>query len=157
MDVSWLLLLRAVHVICASVWFGSTVFATFFLAPTLRSSGDAGRGFMQAAQTRGGIARFVGPIAGLAILSGIVLYWRSGYFDGPFATTASTLLTLGGLLAIGGWLFGILSSLPAQRRMKTATPEEARVLTATVQQRGRYVGIVVMVAFVLMVGRGVVS
>jgi hypothetical protein len=157
MDLSWLLLVRLVHIVCASIWFGSTVFATFFLAPTIRDAGESGRGFMQAVNARGGVARFVGPIAGLTILSGLLLYWRAGYLGAPFASTSSTLLTLGAALALAGWLYGILANVPLQRKMRAAPPEEARAMQATMMRRGRIVGIVVIAAFVLMVGRNVVS
>lgn len=157
MGLSWLLLLRAVHVVSAPIWFGSVVFATFFLAPTVQAAGEAGRGFMQAANARGGIGRFMAPIAGLTILSGAILYWRAGYLASPLASTSSILLTLGAALALGGWLFGLVANVPLQRRMQGASPGERGQLQATIMRRGRMVGTIVLAAFALMVGRNVVS
>jgi hypothetical protein len=157
MDVSWYLLVRAIHLISASIWFGSIVFSTLVLVPTVRSAGEPGRGFMGALQARGGIARFIGPVAGITLLSGAVVYWRAGYLQAPFETTSSTLLTLGALLATVAWFYGMVANVALQRKTRFASPEEARALQASHVRRGRIGSSVIIAAFLMMVGRGIVN
>lgn len=139
MDIVWLALLRLVHVTAASIWFGTVVFGAFFLGPSVQAAGEHGRGFMAAVEERGGVGRFMGPIALAALASGIALYALAGYVRAPFATPATTLLTLGGLLAIAAWIVGVIAN--ARRWIPGR----------------KLVGVGVVGAFLLMAGRFVLA
>lgn len=163
MEISWIGLLRAVHLSAGAVWFGVVLFSTTFLGPVIRDSGESARGFMAAVERRGGFGKFMGPVGILAILSGLLLYWRMGYLDAPFRTTSSTLLTLGGLLALGAWSYGTVVMLPLQRRVATLAKKgdvpiaDLQAMQARFQSRSAIMGYMILAAFALMVLRGVVS
>lgn len=169
MDVSWIMLLRTLHVAAAAVWFGAVIFGMFFLQPTLKAAGEGAKGFMGAVQKRGGFGRFMGPAAIVTLASGAFLYWATDVYLAPFGSIASSLLTIGAAIAILGWGFGMVVGTPIQKKLAALgaaigpggpTPEQAtemRTLQASMMRWGPVVGITVILAFFLMVGRFIVT
>lgn len=153
MEFSLVALLRAIHVAGGAIWFGTVIFSHFFLAPTMREAGPAAKGFMDAMGKRGGVGRFMGPIALTTVLTGLVVYWELGYLRAPFATVNATLLTLGGVLALAAMAFGTFAVAPLQKRMATQPDPSLAAKAAT---RGKAFGGLIVLAFALMVLRGVV-
>jgi uncharacterized membrane protein len=101
------LLLRATHVVLAAVWVGATVFISVFLFPSLQEVGPAG-GPVMGALMRRKIHVFQASLGGVAVLTGIYLYYRfTGGFDPALSgTRAAMVYGLGGLAGIGALIVG---------------------------------------------------
>jgi hypothetical protein len=99
------LLLRALHVLMAAVWIGSTVFITMMLMPSVESTGPAG-GQVMIAMTRKGMTPYFAVLGGLTALTGIYLLWR---FTGGFSPEISRSHA-GMAFGIGG-VCGILATI----------------------------------------------
>src|SRR3954469_25825241 len=75
------LILRAAHVLLATLWVGAVGFVTFFLMPALDEAGPAA-GPVMGALVRRKIHVFMASIGGTTVVTGIYLYYRfTGGFD----------------------------------------------------------------------------
>ena len=75
------LILRPLHVLLAAIWFGSGVFMSLLLMPTIESSGPSG-GAIMLGLNRKGLVPFFAALAGLTVVTGLYLFWRfTGGFD----------------------------------------------------------------------------
>jgi uncharacterized membrane protein len=97
------LAVRALHVLLAATWLGTTAFMYIFLTPALDDIGSAGGRLMESMGRRG-VQAFMGSAGGLAVVTGIWLYWR---FTGGFDPAASG--TMGARVFGAGGVAGILS------------------------------------------------
>ena len=66
---------RAVHVLIAALWIGSTVFVSALLVPAVEAAGPAGGRVMQSIVRRG-INLYMGLLGGATVLTGLYLLWR---------------------------------------------------------------------------------
>jgi hypothetical protein len=103
------LVLRAMHVLVAGVWIGSTVFVVKMLTPAIDNAGPAGGQVMM----RMNVTKFMAAFAATTVATGAYLLWRfTGGFDpGVIMTHAGLAFGTGGtagLLAgiIGGAVVG---------------------------------------------------
>src|SRR5262249_54853043 len=72
--------LRALHVLLAATWIGSTIFISTLLTPAVAASGSSGGQVMMNINRRG-ITAYMGALGALTILTGLYLLWR---FAGGF-------------------------------------------------------------------------
>ena len=87
MDQTVTLLLRFIHIVSGASWAGAVFLMVGFVLPSVREAGPAGGRFMQAMQRRK-MPVFMNASAGLAMLSGFVLYGRLiAATDGAWAGT----------------------------------------------------------------------
>ena len=109
MDIA-LILLRIVHVGCAMAWFGGAIVGGFFLSPTAQALGPVGQPFMDQLLNRQRLGVFFPIVAGLAVLSGSLLYWRdSNGLQAAWITSPSGLaFGIGGLAAIVAFVGGMI-------------------------------------------------
>jgi uncharacterized membrane protein len=154
------LIVRAVHVVGASIWLGAAFFVAWFLMPALRDTGPDGGKVMIAVQKRGWMAA-IPIIATLTVLSGIWLYRP---YMGDSGNAAKTL-GIGGVIAIVAYIWGAGITSPAMAKAAKLTaqlatmpdsPDKAATM-ATVQklrQRGfigaRVVSVLVIASAILM-------
>ena len=104
--------LRALHVLLAAVWIGSTVFITFLLMPAAEKAGAAG-GDVMTRMVKGSLTKYFAILGGLTTLTGLYLFWRlTGGFD-PVQSASMTGRVFGaggvcGIIAviIGGSVVG---------------------------------------------------
>jgi uncharacterized membrane protein len=103
---------RMLHILFAALWLGSAAFLTLYLLPALRQLGPAGSATLRSLDRRG-LHRFMGANGGVAVLSGLWLYWNLTAGFNADAITAPTGLVFGlgglaGLVAaiIGGGVIG---------------------------------------------------
>lgn len=89
------LVIRAVHVVSASIWLGAAFFAGWFLMPAVQEIGPEGGKVMAAIQRRGWVA-LLPIIATLTVLSGFWLY--RPYMGAP--GHASMVLGSGGVIGV---------------------------------------------------------
>jgi hypothetical protein len=106
------LAVRALHVLLAAAWLGTTAFIYLFLSPALEELGPASATLM-AAMGRRGIDALMASVGGLTVLTGIWLYWRfTGGFDpAASATMSARVFGMGGVagilsLIVGGAVVG---------------------------------------------------
>jgi hypothetical protein len=110
-----LILFRIIHVGSAMIWFGGSIVASFFLQPTAQALGAAGQPFMEHLMKERKLGVLFPIVAGLTVLSGVVLYWRdSGGLQGSWITSPTGLaFTLGGLAAIVAFVGGFILIAPS--------------------------------------------
>jgi uncharacterized membrane protein len=97
------LAVRALHVLLAAAWLGTTAFIHLFLSPALDEIGPTSATLM-AAMGRRGIHAVIAIVGGITVLTGIWLYWR---FTGGFDPAASG--TIGARVFGAGGAAGILA------------------------------------------------
>jgi len=101
------LVLRALHVLLAATWVGSTAFMVFFVMPAFKETGPAA-GPMMGAIARKGLNPFMAVLGGLTVVSGFYLYWRlTGGFDPALsATHGAMVFGTGGIAGIVSLIIG---------------------------------------------------
>lgn len=157
----YVILLRLVHVIAGVLWVGGVWVIAGFVEPTSRSLGTDGGRFMQGLVPRFSAAMFVS--ATLAVLSGLLLYWRaSGGLRLAWITTGTGLaLTVGGLAALAAFYTGFWVINRAGRRLTALgtaiqvqgappTPEQGAEMAA-LQEKMRQGGVWTAVLLVVTV------
>jgi uncharacterized membrane protein len=114
-----MIVLRIFHIGAAVFWVGSVLLLVFVIQPTAAQLGPAGAPFMGHLVERKKLSVVLVSTAVLAILSGILLYWRtSGGFDPDWITSPTGLgFTVGAVAAIVAFLIGAVLVRPASDRM----------------------------------------
>jgi hypothetical protein len=109
------------------------------------------------------------PAAITTLLSGAILYWAFGYHEAPFGSIPAAVLSTAAIIAVVGWGLGMFVGAPIQRKMARIgasvgpsgpTPEQAaelQALQASMMRWGPLVGVTVLLAFVLMAGRSIIT
>lgn len=160
MEMSLLSLLRAAHILCASLWVGAATMLTLFILPSVREAGPAGGSVMGAAVRRG-VPTFMASVGGLTILSGLWLYWLWAQRLGSAAmhTTSGITLGIGAVSGIAALVIGAVILSPASKRLAAlgaeGPPDEARKAQMTALQdriagAGKITVALMIVALVLM-------
>jgi len=74
-DLSILMIVRALHILLAALWLGTAVLLTVFLIPALRHVGMPGAPLIgRMAQRR--LGHYITVLATLTVLTGLWLFWR---------------------------------------------------------------------------------
>jgi len=140
-----LLVLRLIHIIGGVFWVGAGLAMNFFVAPSMRATGDVGKQFVGhlVAKTRFSMVMTISAYA--TIIAGLLLYGLdSQWFTSPWlGSSAAAGFGLGGLFGIVGLITGLmngannrkLGQLGAQIQGKP-TPEQAAALSAITKQQG---------------------
>ncbi len=116
-------LLRSIHISSAVLWAGWAIFAGWFLLPAILEAGAAGGAVM------GGIVKrryplLINVFAILTLLTGFRLYMIN-FSSAWLKTGTGILLSLGALLAIGGFAIGTTVARPTTAKI-TAIAAAAR-------------------------------
>ena len=114
-----LIVLRLVHILGAIIWVGAAIYSFIFLLPAIAQSGPAGGQVMMNLQKRK-LFTALPIIAILTILSGIRLMQivSTGFSASYFATGMGRTYAISGLLAIIGFLIGVVISRPGALRLQ---------------------------------------
>lgn len=114
----YMVVLRLIHLFSSVFWVGTIFFYALFLLRRVKAAGPVGGQFMQQL-SQPPLTATLSSASGLAVLSGILLYWRaSGGFDSAWIGTAPGLaLTAGGVTALLAMVIGVIVSRPAASRM----------------------------------------
>ncbi len=135
------LAIRALHVLAGAFWLGATVFAAWWVMPSMQDAGPDAVKVMQGMQRRGIMALF--PIlAGVTVLTGLWLFWRyTGHFSPEVSRShAGMAFGFGGVTGILAFIVGAVTGASMGRANRTAAqaasaPEKERAaLMATVTQ-----------------------
>jgi uncharacterized membrane protein len=116
---------RALHVVAATLWVGGAFFMAFILGPSIVKAGPAAGPFLATVMRRGGLSPFFLSAGSVAVLAGGYVYGEllQGHGGGPFASTYTTLLTLGVLAGVLALLLGFTVLLPNELRIKALVRE----------------------------------
>lgn len=160
------LAVRAIHVLLAAAWLGTTAFIYLLLSPALDKVGPSSAPLL-AELGRRGIHVIIASVGGITVLSGIWLYWHfTGGFDpAASATMGARVFGAGGAagilaLILGGAVVGRnskkLTDLGAKAAVTTDATQKATLMTeiAAAKRRlsvwGKTVLALQVVALVLM-------
>jgi uncharacterized membrane protein len=113
-----LLAARLLHILLGVFWVGAIAFNTIFLGPAMAEAGPDGAKVM-AGVIRRRFTEVMPVVALLTIASGLWLFWRiSGGFDPHWMRTGvGHAYGAGGVLAIVGFVVGILTIRPTMKRV----------------------------------------
>jgi hypothetical protein len=119
-DISLLMIVRALHILLAALWLGTAVLLTAFVMPALRQTGMQGAPLMARIAQRG-LAHYITALAVLSALTGLWLYWRvtNGLQAQVMLSTPVVVLGIGalaGLLAAGMVVAILVRSMKAMGR-----------------------------------------
>jgi uncharacterized membrane protein len=157
-----MLVLRLVHIVGGIFWVGAALLMNFFIAPTLRATGDSGRqvGGYFAMQTR--FSQVMSISVWATLIAGFLMYGLdSNWFRSAWMmSSVGTGFGLGAVFAVVGMVTGFmngnnirkLGALGAQIQGKP-TPEQAAQLGAIAQQQAWVVPVnswTLLIAAVLM-------
>ena len=161
-----ILVLRLVHIVGGIFWVGSALLMNFFVGPTLRATGDAGRQFAGhfMAKTRFVMAMNVSVIA--TMVAGFWLYGiDSNWFSSPWMSSgAGTGFSIGAVFAIVGLVTGFMNGGNNRKLAKLGgeiqgkpTAEQAAQLGAITKQQGWVVPVntatLLLAAFFMAISR----
>src|SRR5437868_13284460 len=112
-----LLVLRFIHVVGAIFWVGTVIFNAFFLLPVLKESGPAAAQVMIGLQRRKMLV-WLPVVAILTMLAGLRLMMIASNNFSPdyFQTNSGRGFALGGILAIVGFMVGMIVARPSMSR-----------------------------------------
>lgn len=158
--------MRLVHIAAGVFWAGGAFMVAGFLEPAVRGAGPEGGRFMQRLTQQHRMPAYLIAAGVVALLSGLVLYWRmSGGLQAAYVTSPMGLtFGFGGLVAILAFLVGVLESAPVATRLGALagalqaaggppTPEqlgEMRHLSARLTRAARVVAALLALAVAAM-------
>ena len=142
--------LRIVHIICGVLWVGGAALFFFYLEPTMNKLGPDAEKFVDEMINRRKAPIYFLATSTLAVLAGVVLYWRD--FGGISTSTFGLALGLGGLTGLIAWLGGNLliprtlaklGAIAGEMKAAGGPPsEELMARMHATQQRLRQIGAV---------------
>lgn len=137
--------LRLIHIIGGIVWVGGALVMNFFVAPTLRATGEAGKQFAGHLMGKTRFTQIMTVSAYATILAGFLMYGMdSQWFTSPWWTSGvGTGFGLGALCALVGVVSGIMNGNNNRRMAQIGaqiqgkpTPEQAAAMGAIQKQQG---------------------
>ena len=141
---TFVLILRLLHIIGGVLWVGGALAMNFFVAPTMRATGDAGKQFAGHLMGRTQFSQFMMYSGIASIVAGFILYGiDSSWFTSEWQSSGPGIgFGIGALFALIGMVTGIMNgsnnrkmgSLGAQIQGKP-TPEQAAQLGAIQKQQ----------------------
>lgn len=106
--MDWIMvILRIVHIFAGVIWVGTTFSIALFISPTAQAVGAEAQKFMQHFTQKSGLARRMSTVAGLTVLSGLLMYGKLFHGLAPLNTGSGLALTLGGLFGLAAMAIGI--------------------------------------------------
>lgn len=153
------IVLRLIHVVGGAFWFGSAMMMSFFVSPTVASTGEAGQKFMGTLVKNGGITKVIASAAGLTVLAGLGLYLiDAGGGSSAWAKSGPGIVFgIGGVFGLIGFIYGMLIGKNINAIVKIGseaqgkpTPEQIGQIQAA-QKQLKFVGPVSAYALILAV------
>jgi hypothetical protein len=103
-------LLRIIHIVAGVFWVGGTLIMTFFVAPTIGATADAGQRFVGHLMNNLKFSTRMSIAAGATILAGFFLYWidSQGFTSEWMSSGAGRGFGIGAGFGLIGFVFGII-------------------------------------------------
>lgn len=136
-------LIKWLHVFAGALWIGGAIIITFFILPSVKAAGPAGRAVMK-------------QIAAVTVVCGVVLYMKRGGVWGMG-------LNLGAFFGLSAGAFGILVQSRNVRKLSALTgslqgpPRPDQAASMARLQRKLYLGGFVASALLLLAITGMIS
>jgi uncharacterized membrane protein len=161
---TFFLSVRVLHILFGAIWLGAAVFVTLLLRPAVREAGPDGGKVMMGLGRR--VPVFIASVSGLAVLTGLWLYWRftDGLDPSLMNTAGGHTFGTGGILGLVAAVIAtsmvgrnIKRAVAAMKRMEATEPagrpalmEEAMRYRQRAATGGRIVAVLLIVTTVLM-------
>jgi len=160
------LALRLVHIVGGIFWVGAALMMNFFIGPTLRATGDAGRQFAGHFMARTRFSMVMNTSVYATMIAGFLLYGiDSSWFSSSWLASSTGIgFGIGAVFAVAGMTTGFmngsnnrkLAKLGAQIQGKP-TPEQAAQLGAIAKQQAWVVPVntwtLLLAAFFMAISR----
>lgn len=168
----YVIVLRIIHILGGVFWAGGAFALIGFVSPAAAQAGPAGAKFMQRLNMGTRWNMGISAAAGLAILSGLLLYWRaSGGLRPEWLSTGTGItFTIGGLSAVIAMGVGIQVGGVSRRMAELGqqieaaggppSPENAAKLAAfqaRLQSLGTLTAVLLVITVLAMAGARYVS
>jgi uncharacterized membrane protein len=129
-------LLRIVHIVGGVFWVGGTLIMTFFIAPTIGATGEAGQRFVGHLMGDLKFSNRMSAAAGLTILAGLWLYWidSEGFTSQWMNSGAGTGFGIGAAFALVGFIFGILLGRTTQAMAQLGAQMQGKPSPGQIEQ-----------------------
>ncbi len=102
-------LLRIIHIVGGVFWVGGTLIMTFFIAPTIGATAEAGQKFVGHLMNNLKFSNRMSAAAGLTVLAGIILFGLDARAGSAWVRSSMGVgLSIGAGFAVIGFVFGIL-------------------------------------------------
>lgn len=102
-------LLRIIHIVAGVFWVGGTLVMTFFVAPTMGATGEAGQKFVAHLMNNLKLNNRMSAAAGATVLAGLILYGLDARAGAAWQRSSFAIgLSIGAVFAFIGMIFGIL-------------------------------------------------
>jgi hypothetical protein len=103
-------LLRIIHIVAGVFWVGGTLIMTFFVAPTIGATAEAGQRFVGHLMNNLKFSTRMSIAAGSTILAGFILYWidSQGFTSDWMSSDAGRGFGIGAGFGLIGFVFGIM-------------------------------------------------
>jgi hypothetical protein len=118
--MDWLqIALRIIHIGSGVLWVGAVALFTLYVEPTLNALGPDSEKFIKEIVEVRKVPIFFATTSTLAVLGGVLLYWRdSNGLQLSWITAPSGLaFTIGGVSAFAAWLGGNVFTRPAVEKV----------------------------------------
>jgi uncharacterized membrane protein len=114
MSITYLLVLRFIHIIASVCWAGGGFIVFLFVEPTAKALSPAGMQFLQYMVTKRRFSIFMVISSTLTVLTGALLIWQyaSGNWSGYVSTGPGLVFALGSITGIVVYFVGMLGVNP---------------------------------------------
>jgi len=113
-DLTYLIILRLIHIVCGIFWAGATIYLAVFIIPAVKASGAEGSKFMQQLSRTNRLPLVMIFAATLTVLAGILLLWKlsNGFQSDFMGSKHGIVLSTGATFAIIAYLIGLTVNRP---------------------------------------------
>jgi uncharacterized membrane protein len=102
-------LLRIIHIVAGVFWVGGTLIMTFFIAPTVGATADAGQKFVGHLMNNLKFSNRMSAAAGLTVLAGLILYGLDARAGEAWLRSSFAIgLGIGAAFAFIGMVFSLM-------------------------------------------------
>lgn len=103
-----MIVLRLFHIFSGVLWVGGVAMLSWFVVPSVQGAGPAGGGVIKFLLVKTKFGPYFPSLAGLTVLSGIIMYWRdaSGSNGAFYSSHMGMTLGLGGAAGIVAMIYG---------------------------------------------------
>lgn len=160
------LALRLIHIVGGIFWVGAALTMNFFISPTLRATGEAGKQFAGHLMTKTRFSALITGSAHATVIAGFWLYGiDSNWFTSAWQSSGPGMgYGIGAVFALVGLVTGLMNGSNSRKLARfgaqiqgAPTPEQAAALAALQKKQGWVVPVntwsLVLAAFFMAIAR----
>ena len=126
--------LRIIHILAGVFWVGGTLIMTFFIAPTIGATAEAGQKFVGYLMNNLKFSQRMAAAAGLTILAGLILFGLDASNSAWIRSGAGRGFSIGALFAIIGFVYGMLVGNTSKAMAKLGSQFQGKPTSEQVSQ-----------------------